>query len=103
MERHSGAVAFAPDTTIRKILPSPAHISNLGSFSYQLKRPRRSWDSYNFGWMPTNNSVVDRKGFGHVFTRAFSPWFGVMDLERAVCNLPVVMATTFSASVQGFK
>ena len=53
--------------------------------------------------MPTNNPIVDRKGFGHAFARAFFPWFRVIDLEEAIHNLSIVMTTTFNASVQAFK
>lgn len=54
---------FTPDAGVGKTLPSIALGPNLGSFSCRLERAHRSWDGYNFGWMPTDTLLVDRKGF----------------------------------------
>ena len=53
--------------------------------------------------MPINNPIVDRKGFVHAFTRAFFPWFRVMDLKKVIYDLSIFMATTFNAFVQAFE
>lgn len=58
---HYEIIALAPDTTIRKTLPSTANILNLGSFSYQLRRRQQSWNIYNFGLMLTSNPIIGRK------------------------------------------
>lgn len=55
-----GIVALNSDTEIRKTLLSRAYIPNLGSFSYHLKRIHQNWEDYDFGWMPTYNTKVDR-------------------------------------------
>lgn len=53
--------------------------------------------------MSTNNPVVDRKCLGHALVQDFFPWIGVSDLEKAIYNLSIIMATTFSTSVQAFE
>ena len=58
-----GAIVLTPDAEVGKALPSIALGPNLGSFFYHLERAHRSWDGYNFGWMPTDTLIVDRKGF----------------------------------------
>jgi len=59
----------------------------------------QNWEGYDFGWMPTYNPTLDRKGLGQAFTRAFLAWVGVADLEKAIHNLSIVMSTTFNASI----
>lgn len=89
--------------TLWSSCPSAAYVPSLVSFSEQLKRARQSWDGYNFGWMPTNNPIVDRKGFGRAFAWVFFPLGWSNGFEKAIWNLSVVMATTFNASLRAFE
>ena len=54
---HCGIIALTPDAKIKNPLSSIAYISNLESFSYQLKRTQQSWEVYNFEWISTNNPI----------------------------------------------
>lgn len=82
---------------LEKNLPSTDYVPNLGSFSYQLKRAKRNYD---FQGLPTDNPTGDDTGFGHAFVRALFPTYGASALEKAICNLSLVMASTFNSNQQ---
>lgn len=85
---------------LEKNLPSTALVPFLASFSYQLKRDKRN---YNFQGIPTYNSIVAKTGMGYAFARASFPTYGATDLEMAIHNLSLMMASTFTANQQAIE